>query len=353
VTHSDDSRASSPRCPWFGLLTAASLLLVAELFLHTDAFLYRYRSVFAAGRALDKVQYVESNRPELLILGNSRADNGFDPVTLQRMLGFRLERAAFNLALPGADARVLDGIVERLDQAGSLGTGGARYAVVSLDEALVQPIDTIGQDIFFASTSGMWADGRYHDLLRASLHLYGYASNLRELREPGSLARFARATFHDVDPVGGAAAAHLGYRAGFGGLQDVQSARLQEVGSLGPPDAVNVEHLWRILDLLQRRGVRVAVVFPPLLNRDVLYLAGPPLARAPYLLIVDELSRRRVPMVALDAGPPRDPAEFSNAGHLNDRGAQRYSKLLGQALSRIWAVESGDGVGARPQAKAQ
>ena len=221
---------------------------------------------------------------------------------------------------------------------GALGAGGARYAVLSLDEALVQPIDTIGQDVFFASVPRMWADGQYRDAFGASFRLYGYAPNLRELREPGTLARFVRATFHDVDPVGGAAAEHLGYRAGFGGLQDAQSARLQEVGSLGPPDAVNLAHLWHMLDLLQSRGVRVAVVFPPLLNRDVLYLAGPARERAPYLAIVDELNRRRIPMIALDSGPPRDPAEFINAGHLNDRGAQRYSRLLGQALSRIWAA---------------
>ena len=320
--------------------------------MHTDAFLLRYRSVFAAGRALDKVRYVERHRPELLILGNSRADNGFDPHTLRSTLGFALGRPAFNLGLPGADARVLDGVVERLARAGSLGVDGARYAVLSLDEALVQPIDTLGQDVFFVSVPRMWADGQYHDALRASFRLYGYAPNLRELHEPGTLSRFMSATFHDVDPVGGAAGAHLGYRAGFGGLQDAQSARLQEAGSFAPPSAVNLAHLWRLLDLLQSRGVRVAVVFPPLLNRDVLYLGGPAHARAPYLAIVDELNRRHIPMVALDSGPPRDPAEFINAGHLNDRGAQRYTRLLGHALSLIWAPAPAPSVRVQSQAKA-
>ena len=317
-----------------GLLTAACLLLAVELFLHTDAFLVRYRSVFAAGRALDKVLYVETHRPELLILGNSRADNGFDPVTLRSALDLGLERPAFNLGLPGADARVLDGVVQRLDRAGSLGVGGARYVVLSLDEALVQPIDTIGQDVFFASIERMWDDGQYRDAFGASFRLYGYASNLRELREPATLARFVRATFHDVDPVGGAAGEHLGYRAGFGGLQDAQSAQLQEVGSLGPPDAANLAHLWGMLDLLRSRGVRVAVVFPPLLNRDVLYLAGPARERGPYLAIVEELNRRRIPTIALDLGPPRDVAGVDE---------------LGQALGRIWSAAPGGNVEVQPQ----
>ena len=321
------------------MLVAACLLLSVELWLHTDDFLFRYRSVFAAGRALDKVLYVEERKPELLILGDSRADNGFDPRTLGQAIDFRLARPAFNLGVPGADARVLAGIVDRLDRKGVLGAAGVRYVVLSLDETIVQPINTLGQEVFFASIPRMWTEGQYLDVLRASFRLYGYAANLRELREPATLVRFARATCSDVDPVGGAAAAHLGYRAGFGGLQDAQSAALQEVGSFGPPNPMNLQNLWHMLDLLHRRGVGVAVVFPPLLNRDVLYLAGPPHERVPYLTIADELRRRHIPMITLDSGPPRDPAEFINAGHLNDRGAQRYSALLGQALNRIWGAE--------------
>jgi len=315
------------------------LLLFVELWLHTDSFLHRYRSVFAAGRALDKVLYVETNCPTLLIIGNSRADNGFDPRTIQRDIGLALPRGAFNLGLPGADTRVLAGILDRLDTAGCLQPSGVRYVVLSLDESLVQSNDSLGQEVFFANVWRMWADGQYHDALRASFRLYGYSANLRQLREPATLQRFVQATRHDVDPVGGSAAAFLGYRAGVSSLQGAQAALRQEAGSVAPPDAANVRHLWRMIDLLSSRGVRVAIVFPPLLNREVLYLSEDVPQSAAYVAIAVELRRRGIPMIALDAGPPRQPVEFVNAGHLNDRGAQRYSKLLAEALHRIWSAD--------------
>ncbi len=335
------TRPPARRWPGAGLLVAAALLLGLEFFLHGDAFLYRYRSVFAAGRALDKVIYAERHPPELLILGNSRADNGFDPATVRASLGNERVRRAFNLGVPGADARVLAGIVGRLDARGLFGGDGIRFVVLVLDEALVQPIDSLGQEVFFADRPQMWNDGQYLDAFRATLRLYGYSANLRQLREPGTLARFVHASFAQVDPVGGAAAAHLGYRAGFGGLQDNRAAMQQETGSSAAPAPSNVAHLRRTLDLLAARGVQVAVVYPPLLNRDVLYLAGPDRERSPYRAIVTELERRHVPQIALDRGPPRNPAEFVNPGHLNDLGAQRYSALLGQALAQLWSETDG------------
>ena len=199
-------------------MVAALLLFAVELWLHTDAFLYRYRSVFAAGRALDKTRYAEAHCPPLLVLGNSRADNGFDPRTIRRHLEVPIDREGFNLGIPGADSRVLAGILDRLDAAGCLRTGGVRYVVLSLDEALVQAIDSLGQEVFFADARRMWADRQHRDALRAVLRLYGYSTNLRQLREPATLQRFVQATLYDADPVGGGAALHLGYRAGFGGF---------------------------------------------------------------------------------------------------------------------------------------
>ena len=324
----------SPR-PGRGLLVALALLCAVEAWLHTDGFMLQFRSVFAAGRAMDKVVYVQAHRPALLILGNSRADNGFDPRTVMENFDPKLARGAFNLGLPGADMRVLAGLVERLDEAGTFGGDGIRIVALSLDESLLQTIDTLGQDVFFAGAGRLLHEGQFQDAIRAVLRLYGYADNFRQLREPAVLQRFVRALVGDVDPIGGGAAAYLGYRAGFGGLQDENAARQQEAGSTAAPNDVNVRQLWRTLDLLSARSVRVVVVYPPLLNRDVLYrMPGSPQA-APYLRIAEELARRGIAMVSLDGGPPRDPKDFVNAGHLNDRGAQRYSALLGQALRRL------------------
>lgn len=327
--------------PGAGLLVALLLLAAVEVWLHTDAFLLKFRSVFAAGRAMDKVVYVERHSPGLLILGNSRADNGFDPRTVLTHFDPSLPRGAFNLGLPGADMRVLAGIVERLDRAAVFGSHGTRIVVLVLDESLLQTIDTLGQDVFFAGARRLWADGQFHDALRATLRLYGYSSNFRQLREPAVLQRFLTALHSDVDPVGGPAAEHLGYRAGVGALQDDIAARQQEAGSTAPPSDVNVRRFWHTLDLLASRGVQIVVVHPPLLNRDVLYLTPQRPEAAPYLAIANELDRREVPRLAFDSGVPRVPTEFVNAGHLNDRGAQRYSTLVGRLLGqRLGALAS-------------
>lgn len=319
-----------------GILVALILLLGVEFALHQDAVLHRFRSVFAAGRGLDKVLYVEARAPTLLIMRNSRADNAFDPQTVLKAMGRWGPGDAFNIGLPGADARILYGIARRLDDAGVLGGGGVAFVVLTLDEALVQNVDTLGQEVFFADRTAMLADNQYHDLFRSLFRLYGYSGNFRQLREPGTAQRFLRAIHRDTDPLGGGAAEHVGYRAGIGALQDRDAALRQEAGSRAPPSEDNVRNLWRLVNLLQQRGVTLAVVFSPLLNRNVLYLGAGSGDSIPYEAIVTELERRGIPVVTLDDRVPRDVAEFVNAGHLNDRGAQRYSTLLGQALAKIW-----------------
>lgn len=320
-----------------GLAVAVLLLSLVEAWLHSDDFLHRFRSVFAAGRAMDKTLYVERHCPGVLVLGNSRADNAFDPLTLAREGGLPIGMSAFNLGLPGADLRVLSGVIDRIEQAGCLRPGGIRHVVLVLDEALVQRVDTLGQEVFFTDRRRMLADGEWLDVLRSTIRLYGFSSNLSQLREPAMLQRFVAAIAHEVEPVGGPAAEHLGYRAGFGGLQAVDSAVRQETGSQAPPNPARVSDLWRLLDRFDAQGIRVAVVYPPLLQRDVLYRVHDRPEAAPYRAIDAELQRRGVPTIVLDDGLPKSSAEFVNAGHLNDRGAQRYSRLLARALSRVWS----------------
>ena len=347
LTQTSPTSSTRPVRPGRGILVALLLLLAVEASLHGEGILYRFRSVFAAGRAMDKVLYVKNHAPELLILGNSRADNGFDPRTITKHWTSIAMRGAFNMGLPGADTRVLAGIVKGLDDDGLLGGEGIDYVLISLDEALVQKVNTLGQDVFFANASWMWVDGQYLDWFRSMLRLYGFVDNLRGLREPASFSRFLKAVWYQVDPIGGSASEHLGYRAGFGDLQDRKAAISQEAGSSAPPDPINVRNLWRMIDLLVRRGVHVAIVFPPLLNRQVLYLSQTSPEGAPYRAILEEIQERGIPVIELEQGIPRDPEEFINAGHLNDLGAQRYSTLLGQDLEKIWGG-SGTASGSLP-----
>jgi hypothetical protein len=284
---------------------AITLLGVVELCLHTDAFLQRYRSVFAVGRAAAKLHYVESHVPTVLLIGNSRVDNDFDPATLQAQLPAVRPGTIFNFGMPGADARTLYGILHRLAADGLLGPDRIANVVIGLDESFLQPGDGLGYDVFFANRAAMWQHHEYIDLLRSAIRLWGYSDNLKELREPAKLERFVIASIRSVAPLGGEAGEHLGYRAGFGGLQEVGQTTVQEAGSKRPPDQTLRAYLRRSLDLLAARKVRCAVVFPPLLNRDVLYLTPHDPAAAPYLDVASEIAARGIPLFALDPGGAR------------------------------------------------
>lgn len=322
--------------PGLGVAFAVLLLLGAEAALHADAFWYRYRAVFAAGRAMDKLRYVESTAPVLLIVGNSRVDNGFDPDAIARALGTDNRGRLFNFGLPGSDTRTLFGMLKLLDQRRLLGPSRIEAVIIGLDEGYLQPADALGYEVFFADRKAMLEKGEYRDLLRSVIRLWGYADNLKELREPAKLERFIQASRGSVEPIGGGAAQFAGYRAGFSGLQDAAQIGFQEAGSKQAPDPARIDYLNRSLDLLQARGVRVAIVYPPLLNRNLLYLAADDAAAAPYLEVGRQLRAREVPLIALEPGTRRNPAEFINAGHLNDRGAKRFSALLAAQLEALW-----------------
>ena len=239
--------------PGLGVAFALLLLLVVEAVLHTDAFILRYRAVFAAGRAMDKLRYVESNAPKLLIVGNSRVDNGLDPRTIAVHLGADKAVSIFNLGLPGSDTRTLFGLLTRLDRQRMLGVSGIEAVVIGLDEGYLRPADGLGYEVYFADRGTMLAAGEYRDLLRSLVRLWGFSDNLKELREPAKLERFIQASRESIEPIGGGAARFAGYRAGFGGLQDATQIGAQEAGSKEPPDPVRIDYLNRSLDLLQAR----------------------------------------------------------------------------------------------------
>lgn len=322
-----------------------ALLLTIELYLHTDGFLYRYRSVFAAGRAMDKVLYVERSTPRILILGNSRVDNGFDPKTLTKGLPAAQKPAAFNLGIPGANARIVYGILTRLDEQQELGPHRVEKVILGLDESFLQSDDSLGYAVFFADQRALLHNHEYKDLLRSCFRLWGFSLNFKEMREPEKTFRFLAASTRSIDPVGGGAAERLGYRPGFGqgGFQALDQIQRQEAASREAPDAMTVRYFWSSIRLLQRRNVPIVIVFPPLLNRETAYLVNEPWA-LPYREIHSELTALGIPQIVLDPGARKDPLEFINAGHLNDRGAQRYTALLRTQLRHYWPEFSGTSV---------
>ena len=307
---------------------AALILLGAELSLHSEPVLHQYRSVFAVGRAIDKLDYVETHAPRVLFIGNSRTDNGIDPRTVSLALG-QPAAYSFNLGLPGANLIIYQGLVERLAAQGKLGPGGIHSVVLGLDESAFQNDNSLGYTGFLADRKSLWAAGRYLDWLGSYQRLWSYSPNLRQLREPEKLLRFIEASTKPVDPVGGAAGDFLGYRAGFGGAQNQDQAVRQESEAQQPPAADVVPFLWKTIDRLHALGVRVFVTVPPLRDRRSAFFDAEPDA-APYRALLHALAQRGVSVLPESSGFQTD--EFINAGHLNDSGAQRYSQALAQQL---------------------
>lgn len=320
--------------PGWGVLFSLLVLLIVEFWLHTDHFLYNYRSVFAAGRAMDKVKFIESTPLYMLIVGNSRVDNGFNPQVIVDELS--LDKLAFNLGVPGANARILYGLFTRFLEKNLLGKKGIKYVVLGLDESFFQADDSLGYSIFYADRAALFDNYELKDYFGSICRLWGYSSNLKQLREPAKIERFIQATVSSVEPWGGSAEEGLGFRAAKKGeFQNLAQVMRQEAGSKHPPDELTVNYFWQLIKLLQDANVKVAVVFPPLLNRNVLFLANEPSAK-PYQRILNELHDHHVPILALRDGGVKKPEEFSNPGHLNESGAHRYSKLLAKELLNVW-----------------
>lgn len=310
---------------WF----AALIVLCVEFTLHSEAIIHRYRSVFAVGRAIDKLHFVEKHPPRLLFMGNSRTDNGIDPRAVGNILGGG-PSYGFNLGLPGANLVIQHGIVARLGEQGLLGTDGIHTVVLGLDESALQEDNSLGYAAFLADRAALWKAGSYNDWLGSYLRLWSYSGNLRQLREPDKALRLIEASVRSLDPVGGSAAAHRGYRAGFGAAQNEAQVVRQESAADLPPSPRVMAFLWAAVDLLQSHGVRVFISIPPLRDRQSAFLDASP-AAAPYRALLVQLQQHGVKLLAT----PEDfsPSEFVNAGHLNNQGAQRYSAELARRLA--------------------
>lgn len=304
---------------------ALALLACFELALHSDAVLQRYRAVFAVGRATDKIDFVEHARPSLLVLGNSRADNGIAPDALLAAAGSPSGVRAFNLGMPGANALVLHGVADRLLEAGARPSD----VLITLDETLFQHEDSLGYYGFLAERDALLDGGFHAELFGSLLRTWYYSGNLRQLREPDKLLRFAEATVGEVEPVGGGAAQNMGYRAGFKGrFQNREQLMAQEAGTRAPPDPRMVDAMHRLVDRLIKAGVRVHLIATPLFGRESAF--GPGAAAGPYAGVTPALEALGARWLRVDV-PALEPDHFADPGHLNDGGARLYSAALGAA----------------------
>lgn len=318
-------RHIGPAAAW-----ALVLLLGFEAALHCDAWLYRYRSVFAAGRAEDKMRHAANRQPATLFIGNSRTDNGLSPIAFRAGAGLPDDAAVFNLGLPGANTLVLRGVVERLLERGMKPPADV---FIALDETLFQDEDSLGYYGFFARRTDLWDDRLHAALFGSWLRSWYYSGNLRQLREPDKLGRFVQATFSEVEPVGGSAAHTAGYRKGrSGGFQSAEQLRAQEGATHAPPDPRMTRHLLDLVERLAGAGSRVHLIAVPMFERASAF--GPDVAAGPYADIVPALQARGARWLETPLSRALEAGDFADPGHLNDHGARVFSSSLGQAYAR-------------------
>ena len=318
-------RHIGPAAAW-----ALLLLLAFEAALHCDVWLYRYRSVFAAGRAQDKILHAASQQPAALFIGNSRTDNGLSPTAFRAGAGLADGERVFNLGLPGANTLVLRGVAERLFERGMKPPADV---FVALDETLFQDEDSLGYYGFFARRDDLWGDGLHAALFGSWLRSWYYSGNLRQLREPEKLGRFVEATFREVEPVGGSAARTAGYRQGrSGGFQTAEQLRAQEAGTRAPPDPRMTRHLLDLVERLTRAGSRVHLIAVPMFERPSAFAPDAPASA--YAEIVPALQARGARWLDAPLSRALEARDFADPGHLNDSGARVFSSSLGQAFAR-------------------
>jgi len=313
------------RLPFAGTLIALLLLAGVETILHADAFLYRYRSVFAAGRAMDKLLALEAAPATVLAVGNSRVDNGIHPEVFLRETGLH----AFNLGLPGAEACNVEGVIERLVDRDLIGPGRIEQVLFGLDDGYFQRIGGLGYEVFFDDRARLLAHDRHRDWLRSVLRLWGYSDSLRTLQEPEKLIRFVQASFGEVESWGGNAKDTAGFRAADRYVnQDAEQVERQTEASRRPPDPEVLECFWASTAKLRRAGATVKVFFTPSLRSANAFDGDAGGPGSPYGRMKAEFAARDIGIVEFDVRDLIAGRYFANPGHLNREGATRFTARL-------------------------
>lgn len=317
-----------------GLVIGLLVLLGVELYLHNDDFLHRYRSVFAVGRAADKITHVVKMQPAIVFMGNSRVDNGIVPEVVSTTLNLR-RGEVFNLGIPGQNTRVLSGVVRNLERRGVLSAVQLRYVMIGLDASLFSLEDNLNYSVFLADRWQMAAAGEYRDLLSSLLRLWGFSLNLKGLREPARMQDFIAATLMDRDPWGGSVLDNLGYRSNQERLTPAQRDAVPDQGAPAELDIRARTYLLTAIDQLLARGIYVGVFFTPRYSRSNEFERSGP-GHDSYRQLLADMQARGVELFHVADMDAYGADLFSDPGHLNEDGAQRYSTTLAQAMHSRW-----------------
>jgi len=313
-----------------GIIIGLLVLFGVELYLHNDDFLHRYRSVFAVGRAADKISHVVKMQPTIVFMGNSRVDNGIAPEVVSSTLKLRREDV-FNLGIPGQNTRVLSGVVRELERRGALSAVQLQCVMIGLDESLFYPEDNLNYSVFLGDRLEMAAAHEYRDLFSSLFRLWGFSPNLKGLREPARMQGFIAATLTDREPWGGSVRDNLGFRAK---QERLTTAERNAVPDQDMPEALDIQartYLLAAIDRLVARGISVGVFFTPQYRRSNGFeWSGSD--NDTYIQLLADIQTRGVALIHVADMDTYGADLFSNPGHLNEEGARRYSIALAQSM---------------------
>jgi hypothetical protein len=316
-----------------GIFVGLLILCSFELYLHNDDFLERYRSVFAVGRAADKINFVAKTQPTMVVMGNSRVDNGINPGVIASSL--HLNRGeVFNLGIPGQNTRVLSGVMKILARKKALVSNRLRFVAIGIDETLFTPEDNLNYSVFFADRLDALFFHEPVVLLGSVFRMWGYSDNLKGLREPGRMRDFLIATIADREPWGGSVSSNLGYRAMESTL-NAQQANSTFIASKYPTlEPSSVAYFFKAIDELLKNNIKVGVFFTPQYRRSN------PFASAreddEYQGILRRLRKHGVEIFITPKTTDYSAVVFSDPGHLNKTGAEKFSRELSAVIQQRW-----------------
>lgn len=316
-----------------GLLVGILILGCFELYLHNDGFLDRYRSVFAVGRAADKINFAAKTQPTMVFMGNSRVDNGIIPDAIASSLRINRDEV-FNLGIPGQNTRVLSGVIKMLASRKALVSNRLRYVAIGIDETLFSPKDDLNYSAFFADRFDALIFHEPKVVLESFFRMWGYSDNLKGLREPGRMRDFLIATVADREPWGGSVSINLGYRAMESTLSDKQAESAFVASKYPTLEPSSVGYFFKAVDELLKNNIKVGVFFTPQYRHGNAF--EDVRENDEYQGILKRLQKNGVEIFKTTNDTGYSAIDFSDPGHLNKTGAEKFSKELSAVIQQRW-----------------
>lgn len=314
-----------------GLLVAAALLLALEICLHMTPWMQRYRAVFASGRLIDKLMYVSEVSPQLIVIGNSRIDNGIDPTVIAAELSIARQEV-FNLGIPGANTRVIQGATHWLLERNSLSNS---HVLLGLDPSLFSLNEELGYSVFVLDKSQAWQLGDYAAWRDSWFRLWGFANNLKGLREPQKMIQWFQASTGELAAWGGELNTNQGFRAKQGVLSEAQQQAVSSELATTPLDVTAYQYFISAIKEWRDHDVAISVFFPVVFANGEVISVQQGFTEFDFKRLKTDLSRLGVRFLNSPKAASYGAEDFFNPGHLNVTGAEKYSQWLAQEYETL------------------